>query len=201
MKSFKERLMSLFSEEQVAEQVIEATEVKAEFEDYRSGDIIIRTEGELAVDTMVFKVVVTEVETETVEVVEALEDGEYILHDGRTIIVVDGIVKEIIEAEVPVEETIEDIKEEIFSSFEILRNEIKSLKEELVKKETENEALKAEFSKEISEVKSEFERSLDEVKQLPATQGVIVKRSGFTLDKKEVNVDQFTDMAKKYLSK
>ena len=58
-------------------------------------------DGELEVGMEVF------VETEADDTIEYMhpEDGEYIMEDGRTIVIKDGFVEEIKEAEMPAEPT------------------------------------------------------------------------------------------------
>ena len=75
----------------------------------------------------------------------ASPDGEHVLEDGRTIVVVDGVVTEIREAEEPAEE-----KKEEESEAEAENDEVKAL-------QAENEALKAKMQSlqdELNDIKS-----------------------------------------------
>lgn len=69
----------------------------AVFMDVKSGDLILRVDGELVVDSTVAQVIVAEDGTETIE---PLEDGKYPMEDGQILVVENSTIKEILPAEV-----------------------------------------------------------------------------------------------------
>lgn len=156
-------------------------EIKAElakmlmkFETIKTDKAVLEYDGELAVATKVFVV-------EDEERIPAT-DGDYVLEDGRTLVVADGEIKEIKEAVEPeivepeVEETKEEeivAEEEIKEEEEIVEPEVEETKEEeeivepteLEKKITELEGKVAELETLVKKLVSDAETQMKDIEE------------------------------------
>jgi hypothetical protein len=127
----------------------ESQEVK--FIDVPVGDMVIRVEGDIIeVGYPIFKVVV---DSEGVEQVTPLEDGEYEIED-KIIVVLDGIVAEIKDVEAPEVEEPEVAEEPVSSEFsqvvsllEKMTSKIEALQSEVNVLKSANEGFKADLDK------------------------------------------------------
>lgn len=155
-------------------------EIKAElakmlmkFETIKTDKAVLEYDGELAVATKVF---VVEDEERT-----PATDGDYVLEDGRTLVVADGEIKEIKEAVEPeivepeVEETKEEeivAEEETKEEEEIVEPEVEEIKEEetvepteLEKKITELEGKVAELETLVKKLVSDAETQMKDIEE------------------------------------
>lgn len=155
-------------------------EIKAElakmlmkFETIKTDKAVLEYDGELAVATKVFVV-------EDEERIPAT-DGDYVLEDGRTLVVADGEIKEIKEAVEPeivepeVEETKEEeivAEEETKEEEEIVEPEVEEIKEEetvepteLEKKITELEGKVAELETLVNKLVSDAETQMKNIEE------------------------------------
>lgn len=133
-------------------------------------------EGELAVGKPVF------IETEEGPVPAA--DGEYVIEDGRTVIVAEGIITEIKEVEVveeKVEETVEVLEEEVIVEPEPVEDDkIKELEDKIVELEgviAERDARIAELEAEIAEKDEKLKMSVE----TPITKKTIINKENKAL--------------------
>lgn len=140
-----------FEEKNYGEKKKKMEEIVSATSDWKSGDKIVRVEGEVLTGTPVKEV--------TENGLETLLDGEYVIDDaGITLVVTDGIIAEIkeeaqtsveIEAdeEIPVENEMIDVvvlKEEIGT---IIKEVAEEILQELETVKAENIELKARFEK------------------------------------------------------
>lgn len=150
--TLKERISEIFDKYSVELSVEEKAEVKFAVATLDSGQEI-QTEAEsFAVGASVF---VVNDEGEQIP----LPDGEYTLADGAVLVVAEGAITEVKEAEEPVVEAEEDKEEEMSAETEEVKEveEVEASQEVLTREEVAGmiaeaiEATKAEFSSQIEE--------------------------------------------------
>ena len=130
-------------------------------------------DGELEVGMEVF------VETEADDTIEYMhpEDGEYIMEDGRTIVIKDGFVEEIKEAEMPAEPTTEPATEEMAEPTEPATE---PMPEEPAEPTFDAEAAYNELVAEMQAMKAELQELKDRVNALlevPAEEDAFSKQT------------------------
>lgn len=142
-------------------------EIKAElakmllkFETVKTDKAVLEYDGELAENTKVYVVV----EDERV----AAGDGDYVLEDGRTLVVADGVIKEIKEKveEPEVTEPDEVVAEDTVTEPEAIEEEVAVVIEEVVDPDnTDAENLENAVA-ELAEAKVEIEKLKARIKEL-----------------------------------
>jgi hypothetical protein len=164
------------------------------FIDAKSGDIIVRVEGEEFATKLPLLIV-------TPDGVIPAEDGDYTLEDGRVLTVVGGLIDSIAEAlteEVKEEEVVEEMEEEVVEEVvedkeEDLEEEVKDKVEERVTElEKKIEEMEALFTEMLSTTKAtaEFSKVVEDkienfIKGTPAELEFKGVKSGYTSVKEE----------------
>lgn len=142
-------------------------EIKAElakmlmkFETIKTDKAVLEYDGELAVATKVFVV-------EDEERIPAT-DGDYVLEDGRTLVVADGEIKEIKEAVEPeiVEPEVEETKEEEIVAEEETKEEEETVEPEVEEIKEEETVEPTELEKKITELEGKVAELETLVKKL-----------------------------------
>ena len=143
--------------------------VEPKFVDIKSGDILIRVDGEVAVDaTVAIVTIVDEVET-----IEVIEDGEYKYADG-ILVIESSIIKEIKEVEVE-PETVETTETAMSVETKPEVNETE------VKFEAMEESTKLKFETLENSI-VELTKLVVELSAQPGAPEVKVKKSTFSLE-------------------
>lgn len=137
----------------------ELAKMLLKFETVKTDNGVLEYEGELAVDTEVF---VTDAETE--ERTPAA-DGEYVLEDGRTLVVAGGKITEIKEASEPETEPEQTEETEPEQTEEVAAEETEPETEPEQTEETEPEQTE-EKPNEVDELKARIEELEKVVKEL-----------------------------------
>ena len=135
-------------------------------------------DGELEVGMEVF------VETEADDTIEYMhpEDGEYVMEDGRTIVIKDGFVEEIKEAEPmePAEPTTEPATENMAEPTEPMEPTTEPVTEEPAEPTFDAEAAYNELAAEMQAMKAELQELKDRVNALlevPAEEDAFSKQT------------------------
>ena len=136
-------------------------------------------DGELEVGMEVF------VETEADDTIEYMhpEDGEYIMEDGRTIVIKDGFVEEIKEAEMPMEPTTEPTEpatENMAEPTEPMEPTTEPVTEEPAEPTFDAEAAYNEVLAEMQAMKADLQELKDRVNELlkvPAEEDAFSKQT------------------------
>lgn len=178
-------------EEVIIEEVkLEDEVVEVKFIDVKSGELVLRVDGELEKDK---SVAIVSLDENGQEVLSPVEDGEYPVEDGKTLIIANSTITDIIETpeaevesepEVEVEIQAEEVKEEV--------------KEEFSKLEEFSSIITSAFEKQTSEIAAmkvtidELYRELEEVKKQPATASI--KMSKTEKIKHDINVEKNSHM-------
>lgn len=162
-----------FKEDDKKENYEEQEDDTPQTTDWKSGDKIIRVEGEVAVESPIGEV--------TEMGIEPLENGDYTIEDANMVISVeDGLISAITELEAPGEvETSEETIEESFESeeteFKFSEEDLTSLKSEIgtiVKEAFESLTVELEsIKKENEELKTKFETFSNEDSDKSVTEG------------------------------
>lgn len=124
-----------------------------------------------------------------------LMDGEYILADGSTIVVAEGVIAEIkpmeeepkVEVEVEATEVVEQ-STEMNAEFEAILNVVANLEKEIATLKAEKENLSAQVTKlsaqpAVESVKTEFKKAVKEVPSKSFKQMTYEERFAYNLNK------------------
>ena len=133
-------------------------------------------DGELEVGMEVF------VETEADDTIEYMhpEDGEYVMEDGRTIVIKDGFVEEIKEAEMPMEPATEPTTENMAEPTEPMEPTTEPTTEPVTEPTFDAEAAYNELLAEVQTLKAELQELKDKVNELlevPAEEDAFSKQT------------------------
>lgn len=165
-----------FNSEEVITEEVKTEEVK--FVDVKSGEMVLRVDGELAIGASVAEVTMDEAGA---EVLNPVADGEYPIHDDiHTIVILNSSISDIIETAIP--EVQIELKE-------------KEMKYDFSKVE---EIITSAFEKQTSEIASmkikidEISRELEELKKQPATASI--KMSKTDKLKHDINAERNSHM-------
>ena len=154
------------SEEPTQAEPTETVEVK--FTDVKSGDLTLRIDGDLMVGA---SVAIVSQDAEGNEVLDAAPDAEYIIEDGRTLVITNSAISDIIEAGVPEQEM--TVAETETKTEENNFSEIKEITD-LVKESFKNQSDVIQLMKnELLALKND----LEEVKKQPATTPIKMSKS------------------------
>jgi hypothetical protein len=177
-----------FKSEEVITEEVKTEEVITEevkFVDVKSGEMVLRVDGELAIGASVAEVTMDEAGT---EVLNAVADGEYPIEDSKTLVILNSTISDIIESaepevEIEVElKQVEEVKEEeikfdfskveeiITSAFELHNSEMAAMKVTI----------------------DELYRELEEVKKQPAS--APIKMSKTEKVKHDINAERNSHM-------
>ncbi|MFM7088515.1 MAG: hypothetical protein ACKOW9_03210 [Candidatus Paceibacterota bacterium] len=182
-----------FKAEEVATE--ETPKVEIKFVDVKAGDLNLRIDGEIIEGSTV---AVVSTDANGNEVLDAAPDGEYILEDGRTLVIQNSTIAQIVEAG----EVETDMKtEETQMSSETLEfSEVKELIT-LIKEAYEYQTKAIEdIKKEIESVKGEVEQ----VKKSPAAAEIKLSKSekiASTLQNKKDRKEKLADLFSKHTIK
>ena len=133
-------------------------------------------DGELEVGMEVF------VETEADDTIEYMhpEDGEYVMEDGRTIVIKDGFVEEIKEAEMPMEPATEPTTENMAEPTEPMEPTTEPTTEPVTEPTFDAEAAYNELLAEVQTLKADLQELKDKVNSLlevPAEEDAFSKQT------------------------
>ena len=167
----------IIEEVKLEDEVVEKVEVK--FIDVKSGDMTLRVDGELVIGASVAEVTMDEAGA---EVLNPVEDGEYPVEGGQTLVIANSTITDIIESAQP-EVEVEVVAEatENFSKLEEFSSIITSAFE---KQNSEIAAMKVTID--------ELYRELAEVKKQPAT--VSIKMSKSEKARHDINIEKNSHM-------
>ena len=172
----------IIEEVKLEDEVVEKVEVK--FIDVKSGDMTLRVDGELVIGASVAEVTMDEAGA---EILNPVEDGEYPVEGGQTLVIANSTITDIIQSAQPEVEAqpveIEVVAEatENFSKLEEFSSIITSAFE---KQNSEIAAMKVTID--------ELYRELAEVKKQPAT--VSIKMSKSEKARHDINVEKNSHM-------
>lgn len=189
---------SIESTEEVVEEVkVETSEeevIKEEkhFLDIPYGERMFRVDTDsLEEGSYIFEIVMEENEAgEMVEAIKKVEDGEYSLEDGTVFMVENDTVTKIDKPEMVEEEVVEaeveapsEFENEVYSSFERMKNEV-----ELLKKSVE----------ELTKFNEDLKSKVEELEKQPGSEGVTFKKQGFKFnsEKKKTDLDRLKSLSK-----
>lgn len=175
-----------------AEEAVVET-VDAKFVDVISGNMVIRVDGELAVDATVAQVTI---DADGNEIVEALADGEYLLEDGQTIVVMNSIITEIKPAEVESPESESEVEITVEAETEVVEAEVAP--ESVTTPEMLLEALNALDARiaVLEAANTQMSTQLQEFAKAPGAPAVKVEKAGLNKFNKQEIEDKLIGLSK-----